>query len=160
MKTWTSHPKCKYMRPFLVFVSNFITYSDKEEEKKIYTEIIKLVPTFKELITACSGHRRAFLNLLKMVSLHILFIVIFIPILFQLQNAANNARNDDVAKTNSMIHDYVKPAPRGMLPYYDAENYPMPSPNRPEERGWSHPEYAVLLCPNIMLDCFSPNDYE
>lgn len=146
--------------PILVFVSNNITYSDKQEEQKIFAEIIKLVPTFKDLINACYGHRRAFLNLLKMVSPHILIIVMFILIIFQLQNAANSARNDDTAKTNAMIHDYIKPAPHYMLPYYDAESYPMPSPNRPEERGWSHPEYAVLLCPNIMLDCFSPQDYE
>jgi hypothetical protein len=148
------------MRTILICASTNIAYSDKHEEQKIFTEIIKLVPSFKDLINACSGHRRAFLNLLKMVSPHILFIEMFIHILCQLQIAANGARNDDVSKTNAMIHSYVTPAPREMLPWYDAKTYPLPSPNRPEERGWSHPEYAVLLCPQVLLDNFSPEDYE
>jgi hypothetical protein len=59
-----------------------------------------------------------------------------------------------------MIVDYVKPAPKRMLPGYDVKNFPMPSPNRPEERGWSHPEYAVLISPQVLLDAFGPGDYE
>ena len=73
---------------------------------------------------------------------------------YQLQNAMNSARNDDISKTNSMILDYVKLAPCEMLLEYDTATFLLPSLN------WSHPEYAVLLCPNVMLDCFSPNDYE
>ena len=59
-----------------------------------------------------------------------------------------------------MIVEYLTPAPDEMLPWYDTETFPMPMFNRPEERGWSHPEYAVLLCPHVMLDSFSPRDYE
>ena len=63
-------------------------------------------------------------------------------------------------KTNSMILDYIKPAPHEMLPEYNTATFLLPSLNQPKECGWSHPEYAVLLCPNVMLNCFSPNDYE
>lgn len=73
---------------------------------------------------------------------------------------ANSARNDDVAKTNAMILEYVTPAPEEMLPWYNVENYPLPSLNQPKERGWSHPEYAVFLCPHVMLNSFAPQDYE
>ena len=81
-------------------------------------------------------------------------------VLYQLQDAANSARNDDVGKTNTMIVDYVTPAPHEMLPWYDTKTFPMPSRNRGDERGWSHPEYGVLLCPQVLVDCFSPEDYE
>jgi hypothetical protein len=41
--------------------------SDQKEELKIFDEIMKLVPSFKEVIMACSEHRRALLNLIRMV---------------------------------------------------------------------------------------------
>lgn len=70
------------MRTILTRVSINIAYSDKQEEKKIFSEIIKLVPSFHELIKACSGHRRAFLNLLKMVSPHLLSRITFILLFY------------------------------------------------------------------------------
>jgi hypothetical protein len=45
-----------------------IAYSDQLEEEKIFRDIIKLVPSFQDLLTACHGHRRALLNLIRMVS--------------------------------------------------------------------------------------------
>lgn len=56
-----------------MFASTKIAYSDKLEEERIFREILKLVPTFKDLLTACHGHRRALLNLIRMVSLYVLF---------------------------------------------------------------------------------------
>ena len=64
-----------------------------------------------------------------------------------------------MAKTNVSITDYVIPMPRKYL-RYDQDEYPMPTRNRSEERGWSHPEYAFLLCPQVLIDRFSPEDYE
>jgi hypothetical protein len=61
-----------------VCVCTNITYSDKQEEEKIFGDIIKLVPTFKDLINACYGHRRAFLNLLKMVTLFIIMFLFYL----------------------------------------------------------------------------------
>ena len=77
----------------------------------------------------------------------------------QLQNTANGARNDDISKTNNCIVDYVIPTPRRYL-RYDQDEYPMPTWNRGEERGWSHPEYSFLLYPQVLIDAFSPADYE
>jgi hypothetical protein len=56
-----------------MFASTKRAYSDKLEEERIFREILKLVPTFKDLLTACHGHRRALLNLIRMVSLHFMF---------------------------------------------------------------------------------------
>lgn len=60
---------------YYIFSSTKIAYSDNEEEKRIFTDIMKLVPTFKDLLTACCGHRRALLNLIRMVSLRVLYII-------------------------------------------------------------------------------------
>jgi hypothetical protein len=49
-------------------ISTEITSSDKKEELRIFYEIMKLVPSFKHVVMACSEHRRALLNLIKMVS--------------------------------------------------------------------------------------------
>ena len=49
-------------------ISTEITSSDKKEELRIFDEIMKLVPSFKHVVMACSEHRRALLNLIKMVS--------------------------------------------------------------------------------------------
>jgi hypothetical protein len=35
----------------------------------------------------------------------------------------------------------------------------MPSKAHREERGWCHPEYAVLLYPQILIDSFCEVDY-
>jgi hypothetical protein len=42
--------------------------SDRIEELKIFSDIMKLVPSFKEIVMACSDHRRALVNLIRMVS--------------------------------------------------------------------------------------------
>lgn len=144
-----------------MFAVTKITYSDKLEEERIFSEIMKLVPSFRDLLTACNGHRRAFLNLIRMVSilLELLYIISILIALCQLQHAANGARNDDIAKTNSAIVDYIKPTSRRYLKY-DQNDYPMPARNRGEDRGWSHPEYGFHLCPQVLIDSFSPEDYE
>jgi hypothetical protein len=54
----------KYM-----FKGTEIAYSDKQEEHFVFAEIIKLVPTFKQVVAACCDHRRALINLIRMVSL-------------------------------------------------------------------------------------------
>lgn len=122
---------------------------------------MKLVPSFQDLLTACHGHRRALLNLIRMVSslASCLFIISFLFTSFQLQNTANGARNDDISRTNTFIVDYIKPTPRKYLKY-DHNEYPMPTRNRGEDRGWSHPEYGFHLCPQVLIDSFSPEDYE
>ena len=84
-----------------------------------------------------------------MVSLLFLYIISFLIVSSQLQNAANGTRNDDVAKTNVSITDYVIPMPWKYL-RYDQDEYPMPTRNQSEERGWSHPEYAFDLQMGIM----------
>jgi hypothetical protein len=145
-----------------MFAATKIAYSDKIEEERIFKEIKKLVPSFSDLIAACHGHRRALLNLIRMVSLRAsasYFYILSFLITCQLQNAANGARNDDIAKTNSFIGDYIKPTSRKYLKY-DQNQYPMPTRNRGEERGWSHPEYGFHLCPLPFIDSFSPEDYE
>ena len=52
-----------------MFAVTKLTYSDKLEEERIFNEIMKLVPSFQDLLTACHGHRRALLNLIQIVSL-------------------------------------------------------------------------------------------
>ena len=44
-----------------------------EEELRIFEDIMKLVPFFKDIVSACSKHRRALVNLIHMVSLNIYF---------------------------------------------------------------------------------------
>ena len=44
------------------------SFSDKKEELKIFDDIIRLVPSFKDVVMACSEHRQALLNLIQMVS--------------------------------------------------------------------------------------------
>jgi predicted metalloenzyme YecM len=78
-------------------------------------------------------------------------------ILSQLQDASNSARNDDVGKTNSTIVDYFIPCSRETLEY-DREEFPLPGKNHYEERGWCHPEYAMLLYPQALLDHMMPDE--
>ena len=67
-------------------------------------------------------------------------------------------RNNDVAKTNTSIVEYLVPlAPEYLT--YDHEEFPLPMKNRPEERGWCHPEYGVLLYPQVLIDLFCEADY-
>ena len=143
-----------------MFVVTNIAYSDKTEEKFIFAEILKLLPTFKALFTACCGHRQALLNLIRMVSVfcYCIYCIIFDFFPGQLQDTANGARNDDVAKTNASIVDYLIPLSPEHLTY-DEEDYPLPTKTHREERGWSHPEYAVLLYPQILIDSFCEVDY-
>lgn len=58
-----------------------IPYSDKMEEVRIFNEIMKLMPSFRDVVVACSEHERALLNLIKMVGAYIpslrLFIMFF-----------------------------------------------------------------------------------
>lgn len=68
MKTWRNHRKCNYMRKSCCFSSTEMVSSDKIEELKIFSDIMKLVPSFKDVVMACSGHRRALVNLIRMVS--------------------------------------------------------------------------------------------
>ncbi|KIM43032.1 hypothetical protein M413DRAFT_26238 [Hebeloma cylindrosporum] len=75
-----------------------------------------------------------------------------------LQDSANRARSDDVAKTNTCIVDYLQPLAPEFL-NYDKEEFPLPDRTHLEERGWAHPEYRVLLYPQILLDSFNPTDY-
>jgi hypothetical protein len=42
---------------------------------------------------------------------------------------------------------------------YDEEDFPVPPKTRREEHGWSHPEYAVLLYPQVLIDSFCEVDY-
>ncbi|KIM48500.1 hypothetical protein M413DRAFT_22983 [Hebeloma cylindrosporum] len=114
---------------------------DKKEELFIFAEIIKMVPNFREILSACAGHHRALLNLIKM-----------------LQDSANRARSDDVAKTNTCIVDYLQPLAPEFL-NYDKEEVPLPDRTHLEERGWAHLEYGALLYPQILLDSFNPTDY-
>ena len=71
---------------------------------------------------------------------------------------ANGARNDDVAKTNSSIDVYLIPLSPKYLTY-DEVDFPIPPKTRREDRGWSHPEYAVLLYPQVLIDSFCAVDY-
>ena len=55
-----------------MFKGTDIAYSDTNEEQFVFAEILKLVPTFKEVLAACCDHRRALINLIRMVSLVII----------------------------------------------------------------------------------------
>ena len=65
-----------------------MAYSDKVEEKFIFAEILKLLPTFKALFTACCGHWQALFNLIHMVSLfyYSIYFIIFDFLPGQLQD--------------------------------------------------------------------------
>jgi len=76
----------------------------------------------------------------------------------QLQDSANRARSDDVAKTNACIVDYLQPLAPDFLTY-DEDEFPFPDRNHPEERGWAHPETGALLVPQVLIDSFNPTDY-
>ena len=54
-----------------MFAATKIAYSDILEEERIFSEIMKLVPSFSDLLAPCNGHRRALLNLIRMVSLQL-----------------------------------------------------------------------------------------
>lgn len=68
---------------------------------------------------------------------------------------SHNARNDDVGKTNSCIIDYIIPA-KNLL--YDREENPLPGKTEYADRGWNHPEYALLLYPMAILDHLNADD--
>ena len=87
-----------------------------------------------------------------------IYFIIFDFLPGQLQDTANGARNDNVAKTNASIVDYLIPLSPEYL-RYDEEDYPLPSKAHREEHGWSHPEYAVLLYPQVLVDSFCEVDY-
>jgi hypothetical protein len=55
---------------FMLFFTEILT-SDKIEELQIFSDIMKLVPSFKDVVMACSGHQRALVNLIRMVSFNI-----------------------------------------------------------------------------------------
>lgn len=76
-------------------------------------------------------------------------ILIITVLFYQIQEASNSARNDDIAKTNSCIVDYIVPS--GFF-QYDIDEFPMPGKTDYSERGWNHPEYATLLYPQALLD--------
>jgi len=42
---------------------------------------------------------------------------------------------------------------------YDHEEFPLPTKNHPKERRWCHPEYSVLLYPQVLIDSFCEADY-
>jgi hypothetical protein len=63
-------------------ISTEITSSDQKEEMKIFEDIMKLVPSFKQVVIACTDHRRALLNLIRMVSFIIIIIIIFLTVCF------------------------------------------------------------------------------
>ena len=42
--------------------------SNRIEKLMFFSDIMKLVPSFKEIVIACSDHRRALVNLIRMVS--------------------------------------------------------------------------------------------
>lgn len=140
-------------------VATDISYSDKKEEQFIFAEIIKMVPSFRDLLSACAGHRRALLNLMRMVIARTCsHIIVPDSVTRQLQNSANRARSDDIAKTNACIVDYLQPLAPEFLTY-DKDEFPLPAKNHPEERGWAHPEYGALLYPRVLFDSFNPTDY-
>jgi hypothetical protein len=53
-----------------------IISSGQKEEQKIFDDIMELVPSFKEVVMACSDHRRALLNLIRMVSFFLFVILL------------------------------------------------------------------------------------
>ena len=57
MKTWRNHQKCMYtyVHSFWVISTETVS-SDKIEELKILADIMKLVPSFKDVVKACSDH--------------------------------------------------------------------------------------------------------
>ena len=118
-----------------------------------------MVPSFSDLLSACAGHRRVLLNLVRMViastCLHII-----VPDSFtrELQNSANRARSDDIAKTNACIVDYLQPLAPEFLTY-DRVKFPLPDKNHPEDRGWAHLEYGALLYPQLLIDSFNIMNY-
>jgi hypothetical protein len=64
-------------------------------------------------------------------------------------------RNDDVAKTNTSIIDYI------ILDnslFYDKDEYPLPGKTDYSERGCNHPEYASLLYPMASHDHLNPEE--
>jgi hypothetical protein len=74
-----------------------------------------------------------------------------------LQRASNSARNDDIAKTNGLIVDYLIPANEDMLAY-NREEFPLPDKIHYEERGWNHPQYTYLLYPMALRDHLHSDD--
>ena len=118
-----------------------------------------MVPSFSDLLSTCAGHRRVLLNLVQMViastCLHII-----VPDSFtcELQNSANCARSDDIAKTNACIMDYLQPLTPKFLTS-DRVEFLLPDKNHPEDRGWAHLEYGALLYPQLLIDSFNITDY-
>ena len=88
-----------------------------------------MVLSFSDLLSACAGHHRVLLNLVQIViastCLHII-----VPDSFtrELQNSANRARSDDIAKTNACIMDYLQPLTPEFLTY-DRVEFPLPDKN-------------------------------
>ena len=118
-----------------------------------------MVLSFSDLLSACAGHHRVLLNLVRMVlastCLHII-----IPDSFtcELQNSANRARSDDIAKMNACIVDYLQPLTPEFLTY-DRVKFLLPDKNHLEDQGWAHPEYRALLYPQLLIDSFNITDY-
>lgn len=56
---------------------------------------------------------------------------------------------------NASIVDYIKP----YSIVYDREEFPLPDKTQYEDRGWCHPDYAILLYPQLLLDDFSAEGY-
>ena len=73
MKTWRNHQKYMYTYAHSLWVISTETVSsDKVEELKIFADIMKLVPSFKDVVMACSDHQCVLVNLIQMVSFHLL----------------------------------------------------------------------------------------
>ena len=63
MKTWRNHQKYMYTYAHSLWVISTETVSsDKVEELKIFADIMKLVPSFKDVVMACSDHQCVLVN--------------------------------------------------------------------------------------------------
>lgn len=154
-KTLSSQQKCQYNICFELLKMHIVINLKKKEF------LVKLWSSFQHpphcLPWTPMSSSKFYLN--GESSASCFYIISFIILSCQLQNSANGARNDDISKMNNFIVDYIKPASCRFLKY-NTNDYPMPTQNWGEERGWCYPEYGLLLCPQVLINSFSSDDYE
>ncbi|KAG1904887.1 uncharacterized protein F5891DRAFT_1184309 [Suillus fuscotomentosus] len=102
---------------------------------KQYKELVKLVPTFSDIISGFEKVPSALDNFIHALTC-----------------AANDARSDD---TGSLMREGLVYMLKN--PETDQFNPPLLKQHGKIVRGWNHPQTARLLCPMRMLDVFDKN---
>ncbi|KAG2136785.1 hypothetical protein BD769DRAFT_1664314 [Suillus cothurnatus] len=102
---------------------------------KQYKELVKLVPTFSDIISGFEKFPEAMDNFIH-----------------ALMCAANDARSND---TGSLMREGLVYMLKN--PETDQFNPPLLKQHGKVARGWNHPQTARLLCPMRMLDTFDKN---